>query len=641
MKRLRVRDGCFRDPEGTPVYLIGANFWPSRTGPWMYRDPWNDERVQRDFAELRSIGANAVRTFCFLPDFLPAPDVVDGRACERLASLVELAAHAELWSIPTFLVGHMSGENWAPGWSRGKHWYTDPVVLDACELLIGSIVAHFVRDPRIAAWLLTNEWPLFAGQIDPAQSTAWARRLIAAARVADPECAVSVGDGAWDVIGGQTGVPSSRSLRELVDFFGPHFYPKEADAFRHSAFASFAMKMLQPLDRPIVLEEFGCSSDQADDELGAAYYRTTLWSAFGAGNCGTLAWNSHDFTCRDRAPYSHHPYELHFGMIRTDGTTKPQGSEFQRFAKVARTFDPDEWRRMPAQTAIGRGAYYGQDFPFDWGWTKPQMRELLLQAYTSTLQAGVDARFVDLPEASVDACRTLYIPCLWQVTDDDVRGIERFVRDGGTLYVSYGGEPWYPDLGALVGARLLIRYGLVEDLGAQSVTMRFVRDFGGIEAGTALRFAMRGETRRCAPVRCLPREALTIACDEHENPTILEHRLGSGRVIFVTHPLEYYLMNEPARVRPELGTLYRAVAHIDGDPGSAIAHNPLVQAFVWQHAKRAHARRVLVVNHGWERTAVRMSAAASMIDVESKESVAREFELEAKGVRLLEATPEA
>ena len=100
MKRLRVRDGYFRDPDGKPVYLIGANFWPSRTGPWMYRDPWDPGRVEKDIDELHSLGANAVRIFCFLPDFLPSADVVDGPACDRLSVCGAVQTATRLWRLP-------------------------------------------------------------------------------------------------------------------------------------------------------------------------------------------------------------------------------------------------------------------------------------------------------------------------------------------------------------------------------------------------------------------------------------------------------------------------------------------------------------------------------------------------------------
>jgi|SRR5579872_151857 len=642
LKRLLVRDGYFRDPDGKPVYLVGANFWPSRTGPWMYRDPWDSNAVRKDFDGLSALGANAVRFFCFLPDFLPAPDVVDEQAQERLAAMIDLAATAGLWSIPTFLVGHMSGENWAPDWSQGKNWYTDPIALAASELLVGTIVTHFSGDARIAAWLLTNEWPLFAGPIDRGDSERWARRLIDVARAADGQCNISCGDGAWDIIVGQTGVPSSPDLRAMVDFFGPHFYPKETDALRHTAFAGFAMRMVQPLGRPVLLEEFGCSSDQVDDELGAAYYRTTLWSAFGAGNCGTLVWNSHDFTCRERAPYSHHPYELHFGLIRTDGSRKPQAEEFARFAKTVALHDPDVWELVPPNAAIGRGAYYTQEFPFDWGWSKPQMRDLFLQAYTSAVQGGVDVRFVELAQARAGEYATLFVPCLWQVTDADVRALERFARDGGTVYLSYGGEPWFPNLGEFIGARLLIRYGLVEEPGADDVKLRFVRDFGDIAAQTSLHFDIRGESRRAAPVRCVPREAAIVACDEHDNPTLLEHRVGAGRVLFLTYPLEYYHVQElESNQESDLGSLYRAIARSGGSQEQGSDHTPGMQTFVWRNKWRKNARRVLFVNHTWEPATVRSHISRGMVDVETGASIGAELSLEAKGVRFLETTPEA
>ncbi|HXW52087.1 MAG TPA: hypothetical protein VEJ41_08870, partial [Candidatus Acidoferrales bacterium] len=505
-----------------------------------------------------------------------------------------------------------------------------------------TVVSHFAGDERIAAWLLTNEWPLFAGQTDHATSGRWARRLIAVVRAADPECNVSIGDGTWDVIGGQTGVPSSPELRDSVDFFGPHFYPKETDAIRHTAFAGFAMKMLHPLARPVLLEEFGCSSDQVDDELGAGYYRTTLWSAFGSRNIGTLVWNSHDFTCADRAPYSHHPYELHFGLIRTDGSRKPQADEFARFAAIAKSHDPDVWQPASPNVSIGRSAYYLRDFPFDWGWSKPQMRDLLLQTYTTCAQAGLDVAFVDLASLRSEKPQTLFVPCLWQVTNDDVRQLERFVRDGGTVYLSYGGEPWFPDLGGFVGARLLIRYGLVEDPQTDRVQMRFAREYGGLAAGTSLAFDVVGEARQCAPVRCIPTHATVIATDDCENPILLERQAGSGRVIFFTHPVEYYHLHEIDSNRDsDLRLLYRAIAQRAGALAPFCDHHPAVQTFVWSDRRNARLQRVLLVNHAWHEVTVGLRGNPRMRDVESGKPVGGGIELGEKGFRLLETIPGA
>jgi Cellulase (glycosyl hydrolase family 5) len=605
----------------------------------MYRDPWDSRAVASDLNELAALGANVVRIFCFLPDFLPSPDVVSDKARERLEETIALAAQAKMWSIPTFLVGHMSGENWAPDWSWGKNWYSDPAILDASELLIGSIVSHFARDARIAAWLLTNEWPLFAGHTSIEESTRWAQRLLSVARAADPECNISTGDGAWDLIEGTRGGPNSASLRDLVDFFGPHFYPKEIDTMRHAAFASFSMKMVAPGGRPVLLEEFGCSSDQADDELAAAYYRTTLWSAFGAGNCGTLVWNSHDFSIGNRPPYSHHPYELHFGIIRTDGSRKPQGLEFERFAAYVTRLELDDWQPFPARAAIGRTSYYGHDFPFDWGWTKPQMRDIFLQAYGTSVHAGIDVSFVDLTAAQFGDLTTLLVPCLQQVTTNDAARIEKFARDGGTVYVSYGGEPWFPDFGRLIGARLLIRYGLVEDPGI-ACAVQLVKDFGDLENGTTLNFAIRGALRRRSQVLCKPETATVLATDARGEPALLEHQLGLGRVIFVTYPLEYYYLEGlDASRESDLQKVYRAVAVTGKALAPAWIDDPHVQLFRWQSRRNPNTERLLLVNHSWRpRTPTFVRKALAMRDIQSGETISERVQLDAKGVRLLEAT---
>jgi len=639
VQRLRVRDGYFRDESGRAVYLVGANFWPKNTGPWMYRDPWNPAAIGADLRELAALGANAVRVFCFTPDFMPASDVVSSDAIERLASMIELAAKAGLWSIPTFLVGHMSGENWQTQWSRGRDWYTDPLLLDASELLVGTVASHFAGDARIAAWLLTNEWPLFAGRTSDEVGLRWAKRMCATLRAADSTANVSLGDGSWDVTEGQRSGLPSLELRDVIDFYGPHFYPKETDALRHSVFAGFAMRMLQTFRHPVLLEEFGCSSDQSADDDAAAYYRTVLWSAFGAGNCGALCWNSHDFTVADRPPYSHHPYELHFGVIRTDGSRKPQADEVARFAAFAAEHNPDEWDPQAPIVAIGRTSYYLGNFPFDWGWTSRELRDLFLQTFATCVMAGLDSSFVDLASGKFDGTQLLFVPCLQQVTTQDVAHLERFVSGGGSLYLSYGGEPWFPKLGAFIGAQLRIRYGLVEPP-EDSLRLVLARDFGDLSKGTELRVDARGDLRRRAKLICQPREAKVVATDGHGDPMVFERRLGAGRVIFVTHPLEYYALNGlNANAANETWMLYRAIAHVTHALPARAWHSP-VQSFSWRSKVTPGVRRVLLVNHAWEQVDTALpNVSGRLRDVESGELCApHSIRLEAKGVRSFDIT---
>ncbi|HEV2037219.1 MAG TPA: hypothetical protein VGQ96_01330, partial [Candidatus Eremiobacteraceae bacterium] len=460
-------------------------------------------------------------------------------------------------------------------------------------------------------------------------------------RAADPDCNVSLGDGSWDVINGQPSGLAARALRDTIDFYGPHFYPKETDALRHSAFASFAMRMLQPFERPVLLEEFGCSSDQADDASAAAYYRTVLWSAFGAGNCGALFWNSHDFTVTDRPPYSHHPYELHFGVIRRDGSRKPQANEVARFASFVAKHNGDAWEPEPAAVAIGRTSYYLSEFPFDWGWTKPELRDLYLQSFTTCVRAGLNAGFADLDFNLAATAKLLIVPCLQQVTTQDARCLERFVRDGGTVYLSYGGEPWFPDLGAFVGARPVIRYGLVDPHPSNFVQFTLARNFGHLDHGAELRFAVRGELRRRAPLECRPIDAVVVATDQYGKPALLERRIGSGCVVFMTYPLEYYALGGlDANATDETWKLYRAVAQKAHALPHVRASESLVQCFCWRSTTASGRRRIVLVNHASDVLETDLlDLTGKLTDVESGESIAaRTIRLDAKGVRVFDVT---
>ena len=644
VERLRLERGNFRTPSGDPVYLVGANYWPQRHGPWMYTDPWNADEVSAELAQLAALGCNVVRVFCFVPDFLPSPETVSVEAVERLASMVALAGAQGLWSIPTFLVGHMSGENWEPAWYVGGNWFTDETILQACERFVRTIAQRFAGDARIAAWLLTNEWPLFASNATEAQALAWATRLCSAARAVDPDCAISLGDGAWDVISGQAAAPASRTLTNVVDFFGPHFYPKERDALRHSVFAAFAMRMTQPLGKPVLLEEFGCSSDQAADEFAADYYRTTLWSAFGAGNAGTLFWNSHDFPLADRRPYPHHPYELHFGVIRTDGSLKPQAQEVARFSRFVRSQSADGWLPAVPQAAIGRCEYYFEQFPFDWGWSKPQLRDLYLQSYATAVAGGVDAGFVDLSAGVPEQIKLICLPCLQQVTTDDVAQLEAFVRRGGVAYLSYGGEPWFPQLAQFIGTQPLIRYGLVEQPSreaatAKHITFRFVSEFGGLSKGSEVQIPFPEADRRGMPLRCEAGEATVLAQDEAGDPVLFMRRLGAGSVIFLSYPVEYLaLLGFDNNANDGMWKIYRALAAKSGVLAPVRAAQPWVQSFRFNSSTREGSARLILVNHSWEPVTTKLvGGIENLRDVESGRGVDPEsISLARKGVRALE-----
>jgi hypothetical protein len=109
---------------GMPQVWLGVNFWSRAGGPRMWVT-FDEEVVRKELAVLAQHGLNVTRSFFYLPDFMPAPDTLDERCCERYAQFLDLSAEAGLGTIPTFIVGHMSGENWDVDWRGGRDLYVE------------------------------------------------------------------------------------------------------------------------------------------------------------------------------------------------------------------------------------------------------------------------------------------------------------------------------------------------------------------------------------------------------------------------------------------------------------------------------------------------------------------------------------
>ncbi len=68
-----------------------------------------------------------------------------------------------LETIPTFIVGHMSGENWDPPWRHGRDLYRDVWLVAQQAWFVREIARRFHRH-AVAGWLLSNEMPIYGGR---------------------------------------------------------------------------------------------------------------------------------------------------------------------------------------------------------------------------------------------------------------------------------------------------------------------------------------------------------------------------------------------------------------------------------------------------------------------------------------------
>ncbi len=189
---------------GGPACWLGANFWSRTGGPLMWRN-YDPLIVSDELRVLADHGLTVTRSFFYWPDFMPSPYQIDEQLTVRFADFLDRHVEAGLSTIPTFIVGHMSGENWDPSWRQGRDLYSDVWMVARQAWFAGEMVRRFAAHPAVCGWLVSNEMPLYGGDNTSAQAvSAWAQIIITAIRAAGGTQPVSLGDGAWGIeISGQ------------------------------------------------------------------------------------------------------------------------------------------------------------------------------------------------------------------------------------------------------------------------------------------------------------------------------------------------------------------------------------------------------------------------------------------------------
>jgi endo-1,4-beta-mannosidase len=581
------------DVDGRPVNWLGANFWSRNGGPLMWREHYDPNLVRDELRVLREHGLDMTRSFFYWPDFMPEPARIDAGCAARYADFLD--AHVELGmrTVPTFIVGHMSGGNWDPPWRDGRDLYTDVWMVARQAWFVREMTSRYATHPAVAGWLVSNEMPIYGEPAAREAVTSWASLMVQAVRAAGGHQPVSIGDGAWGVE--VTGVDNGFSVRDLaglVDFLGPHVYRMEDDVVRQHYVAAFLCELTGTLGRPVVLEEFGLSSDFASDANAAHYYRQTLHNSLLAGATGWIAWNNTDFdNLAHQDPYRHHAFELHFGLTTVDGAAKPQMAEMAAFARTLEAVDVAGCHRPPAQAALVVPEQLEGHLPC----THAEDNQF---PFTVLRQAYVSAKLADLPvglsrerDGIAEDCRLYLVPSTKQLAAPTWYQLERLAERGAVVYVSYchgtGGfqrGPWYAHLNRMFGVEHQLRYGMVDPIGADTVELTLTADLGGLPAGHRLTFPVAGNanSRAFLPVR--PTDAEVVAVDGAGEPALLRRRVGSGWTVLCTYPVEHMAALTPSVNPEDTRVLYDALAVLAGVTRPVVVDDPHVSADVLDHA---------------------------------------------------------
>lgn len=556
-------------PKG-PVYWIGANFWSRGGGPLMWRQ-YDPELVGQELRVLKEHGLAMTRSFFYWPDTVPQPHVLDADVVERFAGFLDLHAELGMATVPTFVVGHMSGQNWDPSWRAGRDLYRDIELVAEQAWYIRTLVERFAGHEAVAGWLVSNEMPIYGSSAPEPVVTAWAEVMVQAVRAGGGAQPVSIGDGAWGIeVTGQDNGFSVRRLGELTDFVGPHVYRMERDRIRSHLKAAFICELAAVAGKPVVLEEFGLSSDFASEENAAHYYRQVLHSTLLAGATGWIGWNNTDFDdLAHQDPYRHHPFELHFGLTTAEGRPKAQLREMADFATILDAVDVRECERWLAQTALVVPSYLETALPLTAEETeRTYVFACLEQAYLAAREADVQLAVTREVDGISPGARLYLVPSVKALTAPGWLALADLARAGATVYVSYGlGEsdaqrgPWWTGTEELFGVRHRLAYGISEAIEDDVVTWTFEQPFGGIEAGEALRFVAAGgpNARTYLPVDLVSAEV--VARDARGRVALCRNRIGDGVAVLSTYPTEYFAAAAVGAVNPEdTWRLYDALA---------------------------------------------------------------------------------
>ncbi len=644
-----MRDTCFEKNQN-PLYLIGTNYWSRNTGPLMWRK-WEPVRVREELMQMKNLGMNACRSFLYFPDFMPLPHSVDRQMLDRLAEFLDFCEQAQISTLPTFFVGHMSGEDWDVGWREGRDLYLDPWMIERESIYVGSVVDRVKTSRAIIGWILTNEITNYAGIKDPETILTWVRTLCNVIRERDPSRPIGSGDGAWgrEIYGVDNGFRLDE-LKEVIDFYGLHFYHEEDDTLRHSYTPSFITKMCNQ-EKPILVEEFGCSNSFVSEDNQADYYRTTLNSTFLAGAVGALSWCYSDFDLPNQRPYSHHPFELLFGVTRKDGTVKPAGEEMKRFSKIMDRIELSEIEITSDPISIIVPSYYIFGYPYS-SEDKDHIRRAILQSYILTRQAHLNCGFFREPKLAEDIESTeaasipqeiklLFAPNTQKLTAPFWEAIYNYVEAGGIFYCSYHHDMWIHIFDELFGAKHNLRSGLADLPESGVLEIEFLDDFFYISKHEKLSYRPMGSSNSIAFCPLTPMRAETIAVTNDGRPAIVRNSIGRGKVIFSAYPLEHYLATNRDVFKVDLTyRLYRSLSRFAGITPIFDTPNPFVE-FGTLRFRNGERFLLWIINHGWEETdgfIESMLDVNKVVDFENGQSITFNkyipFDLPRKGVRV-------
>ena len=173
------------------------------------------------------------------------------------------------------------------------------------------------------------------------------------------------------------------------------------------------------------------------------------------------------------------------------------------FSELVRELAVDGWEPLKGEAAIVVPEHFERVLPFTSPEYRKDIRANLLQAYVAAREADLPVELVRERDGIAPRARLYLAPCAKLLTGPGLERLRELAQGGATVYLSYfAGStanqrgPWLSWLDEIFGVRHLLRYGLVDPIVEEQVTLDFVEDFGELSAGTRLTFRRRRRAER-------------------------------------------------------------------------------------------------------------------------------------------------
>jgi len=280
--------------------IKGINYYPQKT-PWdMFGDGFDLDIIAKDFDIIKGEGLNTIRIFIQYEDF--------GKAfvkAEKLLKLKQVLDTAETKGIKVIITLF--------------DFYGDYSVLDwtLTHRHAEQITSAFKNHKAILAWDIKNEPNLDFKNRGKQNVMAWLQEMAIQIKKYDPNHLVTIG---W------SDIESVSLLQDHLDIVSFHYYQDIDD------FSELYKNISDQIDKPMVLQEFGLSSNRGFwSPFGAsqkkqAEYHHSFQSLIKNQNIHYLSWTLYDFenvpsSVSGKFPWRKHK-QKHFGFIDHKGNTK-------------------------------------------------------------------------------------------------------------------------------------------------------------------------------------------------------------------------------------------------------------------------------------------------------------------------------